>query len=131
MEVRSDKPTAPLVISPLEDQERYDGELFTCYTHKAVKAAMSIIESKYPNSDYMMHHIGPYDLFNLIDLTRSDCIKLMNKIISASDRHGYINKENKILEVKIEVKKSSRSWAIDDNHAVNIYMGALKIDEEE
>lgn len=121
----------PLVISPLEDQEFYDGELFTCHTHKAVKAAMSIIESKYPDSSYMMHHIGPFDLFSLIDLTRSDCIKLMNKIISASDKHGYINTENKVLEVKIEVKKSNRSYYEDDPYSVKIYMGVLKIDEEE
>jgi outer membrane translocation and assembly module TamA len=121
----------PLVISPLEDHEFYTGEEFTCYTHKAVKAAMSIIESKYPNSGYMMHHVGPWDLFNLIDLTRSDCIKLMNKIIIASNKHGYINADNKVLEVKIEVKKSNSRFDKDESPSVKIYMGSVKLENEE
>ena len=68
----------PLVISPIEDDEFNTGEVYTCYSHKAVKSAMNLIDSLYPNARYQMHQIGPFELFSLIELTRSDCIKLMN-----------------------------------------------------
>ena len=90
---------------------------------------MSLIDSLYPNAKYQMHGIGPLDLFSLIQLTRSDCVKLMNKIIIASDNYGYINKDSgKILEVEIEVVEKTYG---DYEPNVTIRMGSLKIDEEE
>ena len=118
----------PLIISQIED-EFNTGELYTCYSHKAVKSAMSLIDSLYPNAHYQMHNIGPYDLFSLISLTRSDCVKLMNKIIIASNDYGYINKDsNKILKVEIEVKESNYR---EEKANVTINMGSKKLDEEE
>lgn len=119
----------PLVISPIEDDEFNTGEVYTCYSHKAVKSAMNLIDSLYPNARYQMHQIGPFELFSLIELTRSDCIKLMNKIIIASDNHGYINKESgKILKVEIEVKECNYR---KERARVTIRMGTKKLDEEE
>lgn len=119
----------PLVISPIEDDEFNTGEVYTCYSHKAVKSAMNLIDSLYPNARYQMHQIGPFELFSLIELTRSDCIKLMNKIIIASDNHGYINKESgKILKVEIEVKECNYR---EERARVTIRMGTKKLDEEE
>ena len=119
----------PLVISPIEDDEFNTGEVYTCYSHKAVKSAMNLIDSLYPNARYQMHQIGPFELFSLIELTRSDCIKLMNKIIVASDNHGYINKESgKILKVEIEVKECNYR---KERARVTIRMGTKKLDEEE
>lgn len=119
----------PLVISPIEDDEFNTGEVYTCYSHKAVKSAMNLIDSLYPNARYQMHGIGPFELFSLIELTRSDCIKLMNKIIIASDNHGYINKDsNKILKVEIEVKECNYR---KERARVTIRMGTKKLDEEE
>ena len=118
----------PLVIRQIQD-EYNTGKIYTCTTHKAVKSAMNLIDSLYPNAHYMMHNIGPFDLFSLIDLTRSDCVKLMNKIIVASDSHGYINKDSgKILTVEIEVKEKTYG---DYEPRVTIKMGTQKIDEEE
>ena len=90
---------------------------------------MSLIDSLYPNARYQMHNIGSYDLFSLIELTRSDCIKLMNKIIVASDVHKYINNDSgKILEVKLTVEECTY---MEEPAKVTIKMGSKKLDEEE
>tara|TARA_R110000744_G_scaffold168955_1_gene286753 strand:+ start:622 stop:1032 length:411 start_codon:yes stop_codon:yes gene_type:complete len=87
MEAAAAKPR-PLVIRPTEGG---DDTQYLCYTHKAVKSAMGMIDSLHPNAVYSMHGIGTWRLFNLIDFTRSDCMKIMNKVIKASNRHGNIN----------------------------------------
>jgi len=113
MENRSVTPTAPLVISPLKDET---GELFTCTTHKAVKSAMSIIESKYPDAKYEIHLQPGYAIFGLITLPRKTMITLLNKILSATLEFGYVGSKNdsyynphgtRVLDVKITVNTSS------------------------
>jgi hypothetical protein len=125
MEKHDATPIAPLVIDSINEEYR-EGSIITCRSHKAVKTAMSLIHNTHPEARYMMH-IGPMDLFGLIDLTRADCIKIMNKIIKASDYHGYINKDSgKTLKVVITV-----SWSnyYGDTPKVSINMGAEKINE--
>lgn len=131
MEKHDATPKAPLVI---EDMEEKEGKKYTCYSHKAVKTAMSLIQDSHTDVDYQMHSIGPYDLFSLIDFTRADCMKIMNKIILASDKHGYINKNSgKILKVEIEAREEHgyRNDGWKDYINVNISMGTHTIETEE
>ena len=122
MEAAAAKPTAPLVISPLEDGE---GELFTCTTHKAVKAAMSIIESKYPNAKYEMHLHSGHAIFGLITLPRKTLITVLNKLMSRTLDFGYVGSKHdsyynphgtRIFDVKIIVSTPS----YQDEPKVNI-----------
>lgn len=123
MEKHDATPKAPLVIEETED--KFDiTQTYVCRSHEAVKTAMSLIHNLKPDARYTMH-VGPMDLFGLIDLTRSDCIKIMNKIIKASDYHGYINKDSgKTLKVEIEVMTKTYG---DKTTRVRISMGAEKI----
>ena len=86
MENRSVNPS-PLVISPLEDEE---GELFTCSTHKAVKSAMLIIDSKYPHSKYQMHLTSGFGIFGLITLPRKAITTIVNKLMTRTLEFGYV-----------------------------------------
>ena len=110
----------PLVICPLEDGE---GEVYTCSTHKAVKSAMSIIESKYPDARYDMHLGTGYGIFGLITLPRRTVVTIVNKIISKTVDFGYVGTDRKdsyynptgtrVLNVTITVNVAS--WYGSDN----------------
>jgi len=127
MEKHDATPNAPLVIEETEDE--FDiTQTYVCRSHEAVKTAMSLIRNLKPDARYTMH-IGPMDLFGLIELTRSDCVKLMNKIIKASDYHGYINGDSgRILKTEIEVMTKTYG---SKTTRVRINMGSEKILNEE
>jgi hypothetical protein len=133
MENRSVKPTAPLVISPLEDEE---GELFTCSTHKAVKSAMSIIESKYPNATYQISLHSGFAIFGLITLPRRTLMTVLNKLITRTIDFGYVGSKHndyynphgtRVLDVKIEV--STASWR--DETKVRVTLSTYDPSDEE
>ena len=113
MENRSVKPQAPLVICPLEDGE---GEIFTCTTHKAVKAAMSIIESKYPDAKYEMHLYTGHAIFGLITLPKKTLMTVLNKLMVRTLEFGYVGSKGdsyynphntRVFDVKITVATPS------------------------
>jgi len=114
MEDRCVNPTAPLVISPRHrDYGAEDGELYICSTHKAVKSAMSMIDTLYPDATYEMHLGAGHAVFGLVEIPRATAISIMNKIIRRTIEFGYVGEKGdstynpdgtRELHVRIDVK---------------------------